>query len=201
MLTKNLTTVITKQYRPGPEKVIYDPPGGDIESGQTPEEAAIAELTQETGYSFEKLEFIGSHYHDPYEVRKRYCFLALGCKPFTKQVLDPTEFIEVIEIPLEEYYRMVLEGTSSIDNIVVLRALIHLGYLKSNFPTTTADVLWYIGFFILAELFPWFIESLLPLSYKEVFVKVFLSLSDRAELEEHLLFALEISQYSLVPHY
>lgn len=49
-LDENGDVVIAKQYRPGPEKVCYDLPGGLIDGEDSPEETAERELLEETGY-------------------------------------------------------------------------------------------------------------------------------------------------------
>jgi len=48
-----LSTVIIEQYRPPIGKYIIELPAGLIDDGETPEEAAIRELREETGYKAE----------------------------------------------------------------------------------------------------------------------------------------------------
>lgn len=136
MLTDARDVVLAKQFRPWPERIMYDPPGGSVEPGQTPDEAAIAELTSETGYSFKTLEYVWSTFQDAYETRKRLIYVALGCYPNPNegQKLDANEFIEVIEMALKDYLEMVKQGEEVTDTLVVLRALMHLWYLKENLP-------------------------------------------------------------------
>jgi len=57
--------ILTKQYRYPLQKVVYDIPGGAIEVGETPSQAAVRELEEETGYTTEKLEFIGKFSRGP----------------------------------------------------------------------------------------------------------------------------------------
>ncbi|KAJ7684799.1 NUDIX hydrolase domain-like protein [Mycena polygramma] len=45
-----LSTVIVEQYRPPIDKFIIEMPAGLIDEGETPEQAAIRELEEETGY-------------------------------------------------------------------------------------------------------------------------------------------------------
>ena len=51
--------VLVKQYKHGIREVTVEFPAGRIESFQTPEAAALAELRQETGLETESLDYIG----------------------------------------------------------------------------------------------------------------------------------------------
>jgi ADP-ribose pyrophosphatase len=48
--------VLQKQYRPPVDKLVIEFPAGLIDAGETPEQAAIRELKEETGYVAEVLE-------------------------------------------------------------------------------------------------------------------------------------------------
>jgi len=51
--------ILTKQYRHPFGKMMYDLPAGAMIKGETPEQAALRELEEETGYTAKKLEWIG----------------------------------------------------------------------------------------------------------------------------------------------
>ncbi|MEK7105559.1 MAG: NUDIX hydrolase [Patescibacteria group bacterium] len=70
--------ILTKQFRPGPEKVLLELPGGGIEPHETPEQAAARELLEETGYEG-RIEFVGISLHSAYSSLLRYNFVALDC--------------------------------------------------------------------------------------------------------------------------
>ncbi|KAJ9114310.1 hypothetical protein QFC22_005762 [Naganishia vaughanmartiniae] len=48
--SKPLSTVILEQYRPPIENTVIELPAGLVDEGETPEEAAVRELIEETGY-------------------------------------------------------------------------------------------------------------------------------------------------------
>jgi ADP-ribose pyrophosphatase len=51
--------VLVRQYRPAVEALTLELPAGHVEPGQQPEDAARAELAEETGYTAEGVRFIG----------------------------------------------------------------------------------------------------------------------------------------------
>ena len=48
--------ILQKQYRPPVGKVVIELPAGLIDAGETPQQAAIRELKEETGYVGQVLE-------------------------------------------------------------------------------------------------------------------------------------------------
>jgi 8-oxo-dGTP pyrophosphatase MutT (NUDIX family) len=57
--------VMVEEYRFGAEKFFLELPGGRMESGETPIEAARRELVEETGFRGGKAELIGQFYPNP----------------------------------------------------------------------------------------------------------------------------------------
>ncbi|MDI6846869.1 MAG: NUDIX hydrolase [Candidatus Bathyarchaeia archaeon] len=54
--TEDKSMVLTKQYRHPLREVVYDISGGAIENGETPSQAALRELEEETGFTAERLD-------------------------------------------------------------------------------------------------------------------------------------------------
>lgn len=105
--------LVVDQFRPGPEKVMAEVPGGFIEDGETPEHAAARELLEETGYEAETLEQTGMSSPDGYATTVKYCFVARGCKKVTEPSLDEHEFIQNRIVPFKEFVEIVHGGNST----------------------------------------------------------------------------------------
>jgi len=71
--------IFVRQYRKAPETELLELPAGVIDPGEEPIVAAMRELREETGYSAERLEEIGSFYSAPGTMTEMlYAYLASG---------------------------------------------------------------------------------------------------------------------------
>ena len=124
-LTGAQEVVLVREFRPGPEEILLELPGGQVEDGQTPEEAARAELLEEAGYEGE-LTPAGTILWDEYGTRKKYAFVATRCRRV--QPPAPGELTEPVVMPLRELREHLRTGRLT-DSDVAYRALDHLGLL------------------------------------------------------------------------
>ena len=108
-ITKEGNIVLAKQFRPGPEKLLFELPGGGLEKGESPEEAIKRELLEETGYVGD-FKFVQSIFSCGYSNLVRHCFIATDCYKKSEQKLDETEFIEVVEMSLEDFRKHLRSG-------------------------------------------------------------------------------------------
>lgn len=63
-LTSNGQFLLVRQFRPAVWKTTLELPSGHVEPGQTPEQAARAELLEETGYEAARFECLGDYSPD-----------------------------------------------------------------------------------------------------------------------------------------
>jgi len=122
-ITKENKVLLTKQFRPGPEKIFLELPGGVIDDNESPETAASRELLEETGFAG-SLKFLATIPRCAYSTGWRYAFVATGCEKVAAQELDETEFIEVLEMSLEDFRNHLRSGQLSD---------VHVGYLGLDY--------------------------------------------------------------------
>ena len=112
--------VLQKQYRPPIDKVTIEVPAGLIDAGETPEQAAVRELREETGYVGVVSESSPVMFNDPgfCNTNLRMVHVTIDMSLPENQDLKPeleeNEFIEVFTVPLatlwHECKRLEAEG-------------------------------------------------------------------------------------------
>jgi ADP-ribose pyrophosphatase len=104
-ITDDNRVVVARQFRPGPEKIMDELPGGGVNPGEDPQAGAIRELAEETGYIPGEVTFLGTSSRDAYTNGTWYYYLATGCRLSGKgQELDveDNEQVDVQLISIEQ---------------------------------------------------------------------------------------------------
>jgi ADP-ribose pyrophosphatase len=118
--------VLIRQYRHGLMASTWEVPGGVIDPGEEPLQAAVRELQEETGYVSERVKLLGRVSPNPaIQGNWSYSFLAEGCKLAGPSNLDPFEDIEVRLFSLDEIPALVKR--EEICNSMVINAFALMG--------------------------------------------------------------------------
>jgi ADP-ribose pyrophosphatase len=98
-----------KQYRPAVERYSIELPSGLVDPGETPGEAALRELREETGYEAADVEVLGPMWPDTGRLCNRiWTCVASGARPI--QGKSAEEGIEVLRYSMADLARATAEG-------------------------------------------------------------------------------------------
>lgn len=134
-LTPAKKVISVYQFRPGSEQWVYEIPGGGVHSDEDPEDGAIRELKEETGYIPGTIEYLGESHGDAYSNTTWHYYLATNCTLDATGVnLDPEEYEQGSEVRLIEIDDLVenAKHTAMTDPRAVLLAYERLRELKNN---------------------------------------------------------------------
>lgn len=101
-LTEDGKLIAVRQFRKPLEKVIVEIPAGKLEPGEDPLSCAKRELEEETGYTAEQYEKLSAFYTSPgFADELLHVYVATGLVKGESRP-DEDEFVDVLEMTLEE---------------------------------------------------------------------------------------------------
>ncbi len=122
--------MLVRQYRFGVGKTTVEIPAGIIDAGETPEQTAIRELKEETGYTAASWKYLGWVETNPAFLNNLcHQYLALDVVKTHPPELDEGEAISVTELSLEEIRGEIEQGR--IRNSFTMLALSRVFDLRS----------------------------------------------------------------------
>jgi 8-oxo-dGTP pyrophosphatase MutT (NUDIX family) len=114
--------VMVRQFRHGSRIVTLEIPGGLVEPGEAPEQAAARELLEETGYRADRLASLGSINPNPALFGNRcHMQVALDCVPTGAIQNSATEETLVELVPRAALHDLLRRG--AVDHALVVAAL------------------------------------------------------------------------------
>jgi ADP-ribose pyrophosphatase len=127
-LTPQREVVMIEQFRPGIGAITLEVPGGMVDPGETPADAAARELAEETGYAGGPVEMIGRVTPNP-AIQNNYCHTGLVRDVVLTETIafDSHEEIAVRLVPLDEIPSLIKCGI--IDHALVICAFHHLALM------------------------------------------------------------------------
>jgi len=111
-VTEEEKILFVKQYRKPLERSLIEIPAGRIEEGEEPKITALRELEEETGYTAKDLKFVTSFYTSPgFANEIIHLYITEDIQRLAEPVQgDDDEFIEIIELSLDEAHEYVQTG-------------------------------------------------------------------------------------------
>ncbi len=110
-LTPEQEVICNVQYKHGIQEIVREIPAGIIEPGETPEQGAIRELEEETGYTTDALVHLKTVIVSPTSQNNRYhIYLATDARPCDRKLDTPRETIHNELIPLQQVKQMIETG-------------------------------------------------------------------------------------------
>jgi 8-oxo-dGTP pyrophosphatase MutT (NUDIX family) len=129
-MTPDGSVLLVRQYKHGASEIVVELPAGLIDEGETPEQCAVRELAEETGFSGSAPEFVRTFFADPSNATTRFhLFVVRDAIRTGEPSFDLTEEIVVEQASPDEVRAMALDGgiASGTQVASVLVALEYLG--------------------------------------------------------------------------
>ncbi len=123
-LTDDGDVIFVNQFRYALNKVTLEVPAGKLEKGEDPKEAALRELSEETGLTAKNIVHIGDLYTTPALIDEVIHMYIATDLTQGEQHLDYDEFVNTLKIPLSKAVDMVMDGEikDSKTQTVILKA-------------------------------------------------------------------------------
>ncbi len=132
-LTKEKKVVLVSQYRHGSEAISLETPGGAVDKGEKPLEAAKRELREETGYEAAEWHLLGKVQPNPAILDNHcYFYLALDAQKTAELDLDEAEELEVGLQDLAQIPQFIQQG--QLQHALVVAAFHFLELFKKENP-------------------------------------------------------------------
>ncbi|MEN2974059.1 MAG: NUDIX hydrolase [Candidatus Caldarchaeales archaeon] len=126
-IIKDNTVILIRQYRYPLDKWIIEIPAGTLKENESPEECALRELEEETGYRARILEKILTMTPSPgYSTEYIHLYLASGLVKMSQRLEEDEEII-LVEMDVDEAIRELVRG-GEVDGKTFL-ALLYYKYL------------------------------------------------------------------------
>jgi ADP-ribose pyrophosphatase len=102
--------LFVRQYRHATGQELLELPAGTLDKGEQPEQCALREIREETGFAAGKLVKLGEFFLAPgYSTEYMVVYLAIDLHPAPLPG-DQDEYITLQSIPVDKAYEMALKG-------------------------------------------------------------------------------------------
>jgi ADP-ribose pyrophosphatase len=108
-LTPENDVILVRQFRPGPNRVLDEMPGGYVDSGESPVEAARRELLEETGYEGD-VEILASTWLSASATTQKFVTIARSCRRIGDPAQHDDELCEPVIVSLLRFRDQLRRG-------------------------------------------------------------------------------------------
>jgi ADP-ribose pyrophosphatase len=108
-LTPENDVILVRQFRPGPNRVLDEMPGGYVDSGESPVEAARRELLEETGYEGD-VQILASTWLSASATTQKFVAIARNCRRIGEPAQHDYELCEPVIVSLQDFRDQLRRG-------------------------------------------------------------------------------------------
>ena len=112
-IDKDGNVILVRQYRYGVSRVMLEIPAGKLNPGEDPEVCAVRELKDETGMIANKSEYLLSYHASAAYINEKIWVYYTDDMTAGEPDPDPGEHVEVVRIPFDKVFDMVMNGEIS----------------------------------------------------------------------------------------
>ncbi|MEN8163795.1 MAG: NUDIX hydrolase [Acidobacteriota bacterium] len=103
--------LFVRQFRYPTGEILLELPAGKLDAGEDPEDCAVRETAEETGFRPNSVEKMGEFYTAPgFTDELIRAFVVTDLEPAPEAVTDPDEVVEVVTLTVEAFAEMVVRG-------------------------------------------------------------------------------------------
>ena len=133
--TTENTFIILRQYRPAVENYVFELPSGHVEKGETPAQAILREIKEETGCTAEAAALLGELIPDTGRLENRlWAFYINNIQLDRLPAPEENEGIEIHAVSRDELFAMIRTGqlNHALDLSVIALAVVKECILLNN---------------------------------------------------------------------